>query len=427
VFNRLYLFDIYERRFHVELIDSWRADRSGHKFSYIFYLRSDMKFHHGDPVELEDVKRSYDLFLDLFPFYKKYIDRVNIAEEENGVELELSRWLKLEYLPAPYIIPRGCAEDDECFEGTGPFRLIALEQQNRMREGLKQPVTLESNNAYFGKIPVIQTIEFRRYDDAGELRDNLERREVDMAYDLDLEDSERFNVNYGHGSLSFYLILNQDSEVCQDESLRRAVDFAIDRQRIAEIIGLRRTQFLPNLHLHLILRGKPDGENNYDQAKAKECWKEALASLSKRGITEPMIRIGGSIHDAEVSAIINEIIRHLKEVGIDAEEEYDTGKADALVAAAGFKEPRLVYLILHSSQRSERLWGYSNVYVDHLLDNIKGMETYQQIQDILTAERFFLPLIRRRVAVTYTKDLDTKGRLRTHALYGPDIVHWEFK
>jgi peptide/nickel transport system substrate-binding protein len=210
-------------------MESWKAEPD--KSRYVFRLRSDVKFHHGAPLELEDVKQSYESFLEVFPFFEKFIDSINIAEAENGIELKLSEWVDIEHLPTPYIIPASYLEDDECYEGTGPYKLTAVEQQKRLQEGLKQPVTLESNNAYFGKLPIIQAVEIHRFGSGVESKDALESGEVDLAYDLDLVEPGKFEVERGHGTLAFYLVLNQSSEICENENVRKALDYAIDRER----------------------------------------------------------------------------------------------------------------------------------------------------------------------------------------------------
>jgi ABC-type transport system substrate-binding protein len=420
VFNRLFFFDIFERRFHIELIDSWRLDRN--RPSYTFYLRSDVNFHDGTALQLEDVEYSYRLFLDKYTFYNQFIEDVKAIEEEYAIELRLkqNKWLELDHLPSPCIISSSC-RGEQCFAGTGPFKLTE-EQQNALTQGWKQPVILESNNAYFAGAPSIKVIELYKFDGDDELENSLKRGELDVADDFALDQSDKFNVEYGFGVVSFYLVLKQDS----DEDLRKAIDFALDRRRIIDTIGI--AELLPRQHLHLIFREplSPDDGNSYDPANARRCWEKAKASLGERGIADLTLRIASSYDDTATLKAIDGIISQLGEVGINAQRERDLDRADALVRTIPFHRPETVYLSLHSSK--EVPWEYRNTYMDHLLDNIEGMNTYREIQKILTAERLFIPLFRRKVATTYTKDLDTKSKLQvTNPLYGPDILHWEFK
>ena len=90
----------------IELIDSWRFVKNEGERSYTLYLHHDVKFHSGDPLELEDVKLSYDLFFYRYPFYRQFISNVEVREEEHAVRLNLSEFLEFDLLPIPYIIPR---------------------------------------------------------------------------------------------------------------------------------------------------------------------------------------------------------------------------------------------------------------------------------------------------------------------------------
>jgi ABC-type transport system substrate-binding protein len=441
VFNRLFFFDIYERRFHIELIDSWRTDRSDS--SYTFYLRRGIKFHSGEPLELEDVKYSYEEFLRHYDFYKRFIDAIEVERQENAIKLKLkrNRWLELHNLPAPYIIPRAYEDDDQCLEGTGPFRLTR-EYQDKLRDGFEQPLVLESNNEYFGKMPSIGTVKFYKYNSVDELGDSLTRGEVNFAVDLAWDKSGGFGVIYGFGNISFYLVLKQDNQICQDASFTQAVDLALDRSRIIDnmvaLMGIEDAQFLPSRHLYNLLQEtlSGSGEDNYDPDKARECWQEAKASLSESGVKDLTLRIAPVTKNHAVeSRLVDEVIEHLQEIGIDArrEEGDEAHKAHVVAGAIKFDTPEFAHQILYSRESEKRIvplwgWSYKNSYVDNLLDNVEGMETYRKVQEVLSAEHIFIPLFRRGIAVTHTKDLDTKSKLRvTNLLYGPDVVHWEFK
>jgi ABC-type transport system substrate-binding protein/plasmid maintenance system antidote protein VapI len=424
IFNRLYSFDVHERRFYVELIDSWYVDKNADRPGYTFYLRSNVSFHNGDELELEDVKSSYELLFERDKFFKHFIDEVTIIDEEHAIRLELKpgKWLELDALPAPYILPRSYADDDECFVGTGPFKLTG-EQRNRLREGLKQPVVLESNNAYFGKIPSIKAIEFHRIHDPDKLKDSLKSGAVNMAVGVSLDEPDRFDVKYGVGTLPLYLIFRENT----NEDLKKAVDLALDRQRIIDALGIE-GQILSSHHLYLLLREAPSPQNNYDPANAKKHWEKAKSSLTRNGTTEFVLRIAPFYEEHKLMVdAVKEIVKQLGELGIPAELESDQQKADALVTVIVFRDYPSVYWALHSSERENRWWGYGNSYLDSLLDNIEGMHTYEEIQKVLTAEHLFIHLFRQRVPITHIKDLDTVSKFRrSDALYGPYVVHWKF-
>jgi ABC-type transport system substrate-binding protein len=265
---------------------------------------------------------------------------------------------------------------------------------------------------------------------------------VNFAVDFAWDKSGEFDVRYGFGNRSFYLVLKQDNEICQNASFRKAVDLALDRKRIIEtmrdLTSIENVQFLPRRHLYNLLMETPsqnDG-SSYDPDGAKECWTAAKASLSEADLKDFTFKIAYLLADDKVnqmrSKLLDNIVGQLQAVGIDAkpEEKNDLDKAHALVEVINFDTPDLIYANLHSQESDKEVvyWKYKNPYMDNLLENIRGTETYRRIQEILSAEGIFIPLFRHGRAITHTKDLDTKSRLRvTSLLYGPDVVHWEFK
>ena len=447
IFSKLYDFDIYDRIFNIELIEKWQVVKAKDKPSYTFYLRHNVRFHSGDPLELEDVKLSYELFIYRYEFYKQFVDTVEVREEEHAVRLNLFpfKFLELDHLPMPYIIPRGYLdretwdEDDECFDGTGPFK-VADEEQKKLREGLKQPVTLECNDNYFGKIAHIQSIEIHKApnDKPEELKGMFLDGKVDLAYDLDLEESDmsleesdQYCIEKDNRSIiSYYLVLDRSSNICRDENVREAVDYAINRERIVKMLNIKTAKVLPPTHLFLILREEMKGASEHDPAKARSCWKKALSSLERNGVEDTTLRIGSTQYKINpvIPRMIREVVEQLKAFGIDAKLEEDQSKAHAFVQMLKFISPRLIYNNLHSSRTSGFPWNNNSDRLDTLLSDIKGMDTYRDIQKELTEHRLFLPLLSRGVVISHVKTLNTNYRLRrTNAPYGPDIVHWRFQ
>ena len=444
IFSTLYNFDIYYRRFNFELIDLWKISKHEDTPSYTFYLRSNVRFHSGDPLELEDVKLSYDLFIYRYTFYRQFVDTVEVKKEGHSVKLNLHRWLELEFLPTPYIIPRRYLaketwdEDDECFDGTGPFKAADEEQKKRLREGLKKPLKLERNDNYFGKIASIQVIELHKVpsDKPEDLNKMLLGGEVDLAYDMNLkesdmslEESDECCIEKDDRSIiPYYLVLDRNNDICRDKNFRKAVDYAINRERIVKMLDIKTARVLPANHLSLIIREKVKGTSAHTMVKARLYWKKIISSLKKNGVKDTTLRVGSTRYENPViSRMIDEVVEQLKVVGIDAEREQDETKAHAFVEILKFITPGLIYGNLHSSRTSRFPWNNDCEELDALLDDIEGEETYRQIQEILTRQRLFLPLLSRGIVTSYIKALNINCRLRGgDTLYGPDMVHWQF-
>jgi len=433
VFNRLYYYDIHERRFYVGLIDSWSADKRNS--TYTFYLKKDVKFHSGDPLRLDDVRRSFKLYIKQNKFYGNFIDNVVVLEDEYAIELRLERWLELKELPAPFIIPKSYIETEmeECFDGTGPFKLTDVKQQDRIRDGLKEPVTLESNNEYFGKIASIQSVEYKFIKEPSNLEDSLNKGEIDLAYAIEPKslDMNRFAVERVEGTLAFYLVLTQSSKVCEDDNVRKTIDLALDREAIISALKIDNAQLLPDSHLYLVLS---DVHYEYSRkkdndAEIKALWEKAADSFGKNEGTEPILRVSSSYREEFpfMSELVDEIVKQLTKIGIKTQYEPEWQKADALIQIVEFPDIMMIYMNLnsHVEQGTRDIpWKYKNSYIDQLLENFNGMETYRQIQNMLSAERVFLPLFCTGFTVAYTKELFPNNR---HLIpYGSDIVYWEF-
>jgi len=437
IFNFLYYYDIHERRFQVGLIDGWSINRI--ESTYTFYLKKGVKFHTDEIMEPEDVRESFNLFIESNPFYKMFIEEINVKKEENAVELKLykGKWLELEDLPAPYIIPRSYvrADSDVCFDGTGPYKLTDQTQQERIREGLKQPVRLEINRDYYGKMPSIQFVEYHWIQDVSKLEENLNKGGIDLAYEVNkkLVDESRNEIETGKGTFALYLVLNQSSEICRDQNFRKAVNFAIDRDAVKEKTGIDNAELVPEAHLYLVLRDikSEDEKNGYNKTEAEIYWERAKSSINI-DLEDFAFKIGAVFkEDPLIKGIIEEIVAQLNKIGINAVFESDHKEADALLEPVGFHKIQWIYKNLHSHDNPGDIgipWEYKNSYVDQLLDNFKGHETYKSLQDVLTAEKIFLPIIRRQISIAYTKDLQADYKVYpTNVPYGPDLAYWEFK
>jgi len=439
VFDRLFFFDIYEWKFHLGLIDSFSEDEDN--LTYTFYLRKDISFHDGTPLRLADVVASYKFHIREYRFYEQFVEdfddldkSIEIIEEKYAVRLKLKKWLQKEYLPAPYIVSENCipegGEEKEpiwCFNGTGSW-LIDEEQQRRMKEHLEQPVLLKGNENHFGKKPSIQHIEVKKFSTRDDLKDSLENSGVDLAYDFALEGSDRYNIENDHSSTSFYLVLKPGFFRQKPIEFRRAIHLAINREELREAIGEKEARILPDNHLHLILREKapPDAEDHYNVEEARDLWKKTVAA---NGLGDFTLKIAIRSEDWVKLELLKIVMKQLKEAGIKVERESDPYKADvALIHEIGFHRPHIVYSRLHSSDNPKKLWNCDDPYMDSLLDNIKDMGTYQTLQDYVKSGLLFIPLLSRLVAVTYTKDLDTRASLQgVDTLYGYNMFHWKYR
>jgi ABC-type transport system substrate-binding protein len=249
---------------------------------------------------------------------------------------------------------------------------------------------------------------------------------VDVANDLPIRQSSKFLNKLGYGINAFYLVLKQNGGSCEDDNIRKAIDFGINRDAIIEAAGINKAQLLPDYHLYPILNDPQYrcSKENYNQKMANAWWLAASDDLRNR-----VLRIGSSMeNDPKVKKIIPEVENQLRRIGFSVERSDDKRELDISVEVMGFAEPSAVYLIL-ASGNVDRPWYYANDRVDHLLNNPKiGMDRYKEIQHILLDEHVLLPLFRYKIAITYTKDLRIKsGPSVTRSPNGYDVALWEFE
>lgn len=445
VFSKFFLYDPYDKRFHVELIDSWRIDRK--ELSYTFYIHKDVKFHNGELMTLEDVKYSYEEFLkkESSDFYQQFISAIEVKPEEKAIQLKLKRWLDLQNLPAPYIIPKSYRGSSQCLDGSGPYRISRESREALLENPGFEHVSLESNTSYFIKAPLIQSVKFHKFGSIDDLTGALNEGRLVFAADIVCKDP-RFQVERGLGNIPYNLVFKQeddkevDRSICRNADFRKAIDLVLNRKRmedgIRELLGMEEDEEFPPLrHLFNLI---PESQSQrdigkYDPDKAMEYWARAKASLEEKGASlDFSVASAYASNDPVSLKLLDEVIKQLQKVGINARqaENNEESKAHAVIHIVKFNTPEFIFANL-CSDKSRELWGYYSEYVRGLLlgedtEEGIGLRTYRMIQDFLLAESVFVPLPRCGGTVTHTKALDTKSRLRVTSLfYGPDIIHWE--
>jgi peptide/nickel transport system substrate-binding protein len=212
--------------------------------TYIFQLRSGVKFHDGRPLTSADVKYTFDSVLDRTITSPKRgslaliqsIDApdagtviFHLKEPYAGFLWEIAR-------PAIGIVPAGSGADFSArLTGTGPFRFIGSEQDDN--------VVLERNRDYFGGVPAISRVRFRVVPDAIvralELRKGSADVEVNsltadmipvMRQQPALEVADNPGTNYQ------YLAFNLDNATLAKREVRQALALATNRDEIIKYL-----------------------------------------------------------------------------------------------------------------------------------------------------------------------------------------------
>ncbi|MBS3740192.1 hypothetical protein KGY47_02330 [Candidatus Bipolaricaulota bacterium] len=216
---------------------------------YTFHLREDATFTNGDPVTAEDVKWSFEracklngpeggVFLVCDP-----IDTMEVLDKHTLkitlVEPNATFLTRVTGQVGPALIwnKNGTPADDFAkgeLVGVGPYTLQKYQPN--------QSVIYEAYEDYYGGAPEMKTVIELKYSNSTGLRTALEAGDIDVAFrtmnpvDLEeLEKSPKFETQYTPNSPSVrYMLFNVTNEVFKDERVRRAITYAVNRNKIAE-------------------------------------------------------------------------------------------------------------------------------------------------------------------------------------------------
>ena len=212
--------------------------------TYVFHLRSGVKFHDGRSLTSADVKYTFESILQGAVSSPKRGTFALVQSIETPDAATVIFHLKepsADFLwniarPAIGIVPQGAGPDfGHQLIGTGPFRFVSAEQDDN--------VVLDRNANYFGTTPTISRVRFRVVPEAVvralELRKGTADLEVnsltpDMIPVLraqpNIEITEDAGTNYD------YIALNLDDPILARREVRQALQQATDRDAIVKYL-----------------------------------------------------------------------------------------------------------------------------------------------------------------------------------------------
>lgn len=224
-----------------DLAEKWETPDP---LTYVFHIRSGVKFHDGQALTSADVKYTFDSILDRTVTSPKRgslaqirsVDAPDAAtvifhlqEPYAGFLWEIAR-------PAIGIVPAGSGADfSSRLIGTGPFRFVSAEQDDN--------VALARNDAYFGGAPRISRVRFRVVPEAIvralELRKGSADVEVNsLTPDMIpvLRGQPTMEVTDTPGTNYQYLAFNLDDPALSKREVRQALAYATNREEIIQYL-----------------------------------------------------------------------------------------------------------------------------------------------------------------------------------------------
>jgi peptide/nickel transport system substrate-binding protein len=226
---------------HGDLAESWETPDP---LTYIFHLKSGVRFHDGRPLTSADVKSTFDFILNPANKSPKRGGFRMIARIDAPDPLTVIFHLKEPYaslltnlIPnAAGIVPANAATDFSRRPiGSGPFRFVSQSQDDE--------VVLARNPDYSGGAPSIQTIRFRIVPDAVVRALELRKGSADLEMSSLSPDlipalvrRPSLSLTQRPGTNFAYLGINLKDPLLARREVRQALAFATDRETLVKFL-----------------------------------------------------------------------------------------------------------------------------------------------------------------------------------------------
>ena len=213
--------------------------------TYIFHLRSGVKFHNGQPFSAEDVKWTFERIqnpanaspnLTIYSVIKAVtvIDPMTVKFELNAPSAPFLAYISTN--PMGVIVPKGVSDLATKPVGTGPFSFVSYEPN--------QQCTLKAFADYYEKPqPYLDQVVFRFFKDQASITSALRSKAIDMTWFKDPKVSAQIVrgapdlVNApGKTTRTFPVWMNLKAAPLNDVRVRRALSLATDRKAALETV-----------------------------------------------------------------------------------------------------------------------------------------------------------------------------------------------
>ncbi len=219
----------------------WTVSDDG--LTWTFNLRDDVYFSDGEQLTSADVKWTYENAINSY-MYSTHADGFESIEcpDDYTVVFNCS-YAKPDmlYQIIP-ILPEHIwanVDDPLTYEttdvvGSGPF----IYDDSRSGSGSNAFV---KNENYWGDVPKIDVLVFTEYDNTDAIAQALKLGEVDAAYTLEmtqmetLQEDENIDVQSFESKDLEYMGYNLLDEFCGDKSIRQAIDYCVDKDKVIEM------------------------------------------------------------------------------------------------------------------------------------------------------------------------------------------------
>ena len=208
--------------------------------TYTFTLRDGVKFHNGQTVTAEDVVYSSNRCAAVPEGQEKplvaafsAVRSVEALDEKTVTVTIAQRDLEfISYMTAA-IIPAGYADQATAPVGTGPFRFVSRTPQENF--------IMERFEDYWGTPAWLDKVTYKICENADALVMNLNGSSIDLCAHLTSAQAAQLNSNFkvleGTMNLVQAIYLNNQAKPFDNQLVRQALCYAIDRQGIMDMVA----------------------------------------------------------------------------------------------------------------------------------------------------------------------------------------------
>lgn len=374
--------------------------------TWVFYLRKNVYFHDGARFTAEDVRYTIRKVMNNpHSEFRKLLDNINNVEIINDYQLKITTKINDPYLLvrlASIFIESRSTINDNSLNGTGPL----LPEMIKPHEIVAVPF-----RKYFGKKIKCREVYIKFCNDYKELIEDYKNGKVDLIAETNyfiidsFKDDNRIN---GVESILRYLAFNLRKYPFNNKNFRKALSFAIDRNRMARDIykGLATPA---NQYALPFLSG-------YDFRKSNNLYNldSARYYLKKAGIRTPYkLKITASSRRIDM---INFFADQLSKINItvvpdtprvaELFNKINKGDFDMFLLGSVLDIPDLSGVLTglfysHSVKKGKHnRTGYGNREVDSLLDLLnsnsvtaKRKEIEWKVQEMILEDMPIIPLV----------------------------------